>query len=84
MLRVKVIRAVVFVVLCMILVDMSERHVIELLTMLEDEGWTHRVAAAGERRPEPYRVGDQKIWLLSQRSNSFNALYFECLLKASF
>lgn len=63
---------------------MEERHVVELLTLLERDGWTHKLWRGGRKTktPMPYEIGHDQIWYLSVRAIKFNSLYFECLLKA--
>ena len=68
---------------CSMLVEMSERHVLELFAMLENDGWKQSSFSGRKAElPKPYMHGDNKEWFLHQRATSFSALYFECLLKA--
>lgn len=65
------------------LVELSERHVLELFAMLENDGWKQSSFSGRKAElPTPYMHGDNKEWFLHRRATSFSALYFECLLKA--
>ena len=64
------------------MVDLAERHVIELFTMLNNSGWVFTTWRDKKGRPEPYSVGAAKEFYLHRNATSFNAAYFRCLLKA--
>ena len=69
------------------LVELCERHVIELLSMLQRDGWTNQVwTSSRAAKPKtkslaPYILGGDKVWYLHRNATKFNALYFECLLQ---
>ena len=66
--------------------NLGERHIIELLTLLERDGFARCTFTGGKKQQkmlEPYRVGDAKVWYLDTNARNFNALYFQCLLQAT-
>ena len=63
-------------------VDLAERHVIELLAMLNNSGWVFTTWRDKQGRPEPYSVGAARKFYLHRNATSFNAAYFRCLIKA--
>ena len=66
-------------------VDLSERHEIELVCLLEQQGWAATVwkGRTGKHAPSPYSVGQPTMFYVLSSATNFNALYLQCLLKAT-
>lgn len=63
----------------------TDRHVIELLTLLDQAGWIRSDVNGGGKKLrtlEPYTIGGKKVWYLHAAATTFNAAYFQCLLQA--
>ena len=66
--------------------DLGERHIIEILTLLEREGFARCTFSGGKKEKKllgAYRFGDAKVWWLDAKATKFNSLYLQCLLQAT-
>ena len=69
-----------------VVADLGERHIIELLTLLEKDGFVRCTVTGGKKEQKslkPYKSGDAKVWYLDGNATNFNGLYFQCLLQAT-